>query len=183
MNEPTKTTTTKKDLIDRIAEETNQKRTVVKMTVQVFSTTSSRSSGTVDVWSSAISVSSRFENGLPESHRTRTLERVPVPAKKTVKFKIGRLMREARYSRDRVIPTISPPQFHQPAEFVPWLSFCPQLAKVRPGRVWSRPPCITSINSSGRKLQLDARNGEEQGVYCNASSRSIGQSREQNSRT
>ena len=36
MNEPTKTTTTKKDLIDRIAEETNQKRTVVKMTVQSF---------------------------------------------------------------------------------------------------------------------------------------------------
>ena len=29
-------TTTKKDLIDRIAEETNQKRTVVKATVQSF---------------------------------------------------------------------------------------------------------------------------------------------------
>jgi hypothetical protein len=26
---------------------------------------------------------------------TKTLERVPVPAKKTVKFKIGRLMKEA----------------------------------------------------------------------------------------
>ena len=30
------TTTTKKDLIDRIADETNQKRTAVKKTVQSF---------------------------------------------------------------------------------------------------------------------------------------------------
>ena len=89
-------TTTKKDLIDRIAEETNQKRTVVKKTVQSF----------LDNVIRELSEGNRLEFrdfGVFElreraprmAQNPRTLERVPVPAKKTVKFKVGRLMKEA----------------------------------------------------------------------------------------
>ena len=89
-------TTTKKDLIDRIAEETNQKRTVVKATVQSF----------LDNVIRELSDGNRLEfrdfgvfelrDRAPRmAQNPRTLERVPVPAKKTVKFKVGRLMREA----------------------------------------------------------------------------------------
>ena len=89
-------TTTKKDLIDRIAEETNQKRTVVKATVQSF----------LDNVIRELSDGNRLEfrdfgvfelrDRAPRmAQNPRTLERVPVPAKKTVKFKVGRLMRDA----------------------------------------------------------------------------------------
>ena len=80
-------TTTKKDLIDRIAEETNQKRTVVKATVQSF----------LDNVIRELSDGNRLEfrdfgvfelrDRAPRmAQNPRTLERVPVPAKKTVKF-------------------------------------------------------------------------------------------------
>ncbi|MCP3904216.1 MAG: integration host factor subunit beta [Planctomycetes bacterium] len=89
-------TTTKKDLIDRIAEETRQKRTAVKETVQSFLTNVIRE----------LSEGNRLEFrdfGVFEirerapriAQNPKTLERVPVPAKKTVKFKIGRLMKLA----------------------------------------------------------------------------------------
>ncbi len=89
-------TTTKKDLIDRIAEETNQKRTVVKATVQRF----------LDNVIVELSKGNRLEfrdfgvfeirDRAPRmAQNPRTLERVPVPAKRTVKFKVGRLMRDA----------------------------------------------------------------------------------------
>lgn len=89
-------TTTKKDLIDRIAEDTDQKRTAVKRTVQSF----------LDNVILELSRGNRLEFrdfGVFEIRRRaprvaqnpKTLERVPVPAKKTVKFKIGRLMKEA----------------------------------------------------------------------------------------
>jgi integration host factor subunit beta len=89
-------TTTKKDLIDRIAEETNQKRTVVKTTVQSF----------LDNVIQELSMGNRLEfrdfgvfeirDRAPRmAQNPRTLERVPVPAKRTVKFKVGRLMRDA----------------------------------------------------------------------------------------
>lgn len=89
-------TTTKKDLIDRIAKETRQKRSAVKRTVQSF----------LDNVIREISRGNRLEFrdfGVFEiRHRApriaqnpKTLERVPVPAKKTVKFKVGRLMKIA----------------------------------------------------------------------------------------
>ena len=89
-------TTTKKDLIDQIAKETRQKRSTVKRTVQSF----------LDNVSREISRGNRLEFrdfGVFEiRHRApriaqnpKTLERVPVPAKKTVKFKVGRLMKMA----------------------------------------------------------------------------------------
>lgn len=89
-------TTTKKDLIDRIAAETRQKRTAVKKTVQSF----------LDNVIEELGRGNRLEFrdfGVFEIRRRaprvaqnpKTLERVPVPAKRTVKFKVGRLMKIA----------------------------------------------------------------------------------------
>ena len=88
-------TVTKKELIDRIAEKTQAKRVLVKRIVQSF----------LDEITSELCEDNRLEFrdfGVFET-RTRvarvaqnpkTLERVEVPAKRTVKFKMGRLMRE-----------------------------------------------------------------------------------------
>ena len=89
-------TTTKKDLIDKIAADTAQKRTAVKKTVQSF----------LDNVIRELSEGNRLEFrdfGVFEirqrapriAQNPKTLERVPVPAKKTVKFKVGRLMKMA----------------------------------------------------------------------------------------
>ena len=94
-------TTTKKDLIDKIAEETDQKRTTVKKTVQCF----------LDSVIQELSDGNRLEFrdfGVFEirqrapriAQNPKTLERVPVPAKKTVKFKVGRLMKMALEGED-----------------------------------------------------------------------------------
>lgn len=90
------TTVTKKELIDRIAERTQAKRVSVKRIIQAF----------LDEITNELCVkNNRLEFrdfGVFET-RTRaariaqnpkTLERVEVPAKRTVKFKMGRLMRE-----------------------------------------------------------------------------------------
>jgi len=88
-------TITKKELIDRIAERTQAKRVTVKSIIQAF----------LDEITRELSENNRLEFrdfGVFET-RTRaarvaqnpkTLERVEVPAKRTVKFKMGRLMRE-----------------------------------------------------------------------------------------
>jgi len=89
-------TTTKKDLIDRIAEQTGQRRTTVKRTVQCFlddvidelkrgNRLEFRDFGVFEIRQRAPRV----------AQNPKTLERVPVPAKKTVKFKVGRLMKLA----------------------------------------------------------------------------------------
>lgn len=89
-------TTTKKDLIDRIADQTDQKRTTVKAVIQCF----------LDNVIDELSQGNRLEFrdfGVFEirerapriAQNPKTLERVPVPAKKTVKFKVGRLMKMA----------------------------------------------------------------------------------------
>jgi nucleoid DNA-binding protein len=88
-------TVTKKELIDRIAERTQAKRVIVKTIVQAF----------LEEVTAELCRNNRLEFrdfGVFET-RTRvariaqnpkTLERVEVPAKRTVKFKMGRLMRE-----------------------------------------------------------------------------------------
>jgi len=88
-------TITKKELIDRIAERTQAKRVTVKSIVQAF----------LDEITRELCENNRLEFrdfGVFET-RTRasrvaqnpkTLERVEVPSKRTVKFKMGRLMRE-----------------------------------------------------------------------------------------
>ena len=88
-------TITKKELIDRISEKTQAKRVLVKRITQAL----------LDEIIAELCKNNRLEFrhfGVFET-RTRaarvaqnpkTLERVKVPPKKTVKFKMGRLMRE-----------------------------------------------------------------------------------------
>ncbi len=89
-------TITKKILIDRIAESTGMKRVAVKQVVQEF----------LDEVIVELGEGNRLEfrdfgvfevkNRAPRiAQNPKTLERVPVPAKRTVKFKVGRRMREA----------------------------------------------------------------------------------------
>ena len=93
---PIMDTTTKKELIDRIAEETKYKRSDVRLIVQSFLDNVIRELGEgrrLEFRDFGV-----FEprNRAPRmAQNPRTLERVPVPARRTVKFKIGRLMREA----------------------------------------------------------------------------------------
>ncbi len=88
-------TITKKDLIDRIAGNTGQRRVAVKSIVQEF----------LDQVINELGEGNRLEfrdfgvfelkDRAPRTAQNpKTLERVYVPAKRTVKFKAGRLMRE-----------------------------------------------------------------------------------------
>ncbi len=88
-------TITKKDLIDRIADSTGQKRGDVKNTVQAF----------LDQVIDSLAEGNRLEfrdfgvfevkeRAARAAQNPKTLERVQVPAKRTVKFKSGRLMRQ-----------------------------------------------------------------------------------------
>ena len=88
-------TITKKELVDRIAERTQAKRVTVKKIVQVF----------LDEVVAELCKDNRLEfrdfgvfetrtKAARVAQNPKTLERVDVPAKRTVKFKMGRLMRE-----------------------------------------------------------------------------------------
>lgn len=88
-------TITKKELVDKIAEKTSVKQSTVETVVQQF----------LDEISSELAKSNRLEFrdfGIFEvkewaariAQNPKTLEQVEVPAKCTVKFKMGRLMRE-----------------------------------------------------------------------------------------
>ena len=89
-------TVTKKNLVDAIAERTGEKRSVVKDIVQQF----------LDVVVEEMGEGNRIEfrdfgvfevkaRAARVAQNPRTLERIPVPPKRTVKFKPGRRMREA----------------------------------------------------------------------------------------
>lgn len=88
-------TITKKEVIDRIAEKTGQSRANVKATVQLFldemideltngNRLEFRDFGVFEVRARASRV----------AQNPKTLEQVIVPARKAVRFKVGRLMRQ-----------------------------------------------------------------------------------------
>jgi len=88
-------TITKKDLIDGIAERTQSKHGTVRAVVQQF----------LDEMISEIAKGNRLEfrdfgvfevrkQSAREAHNPKTLEPIDVPAKRVVKFKMGRLIRE-----------------------------------------------------------------------------------------
>jgi nucleoid DNA-binding protein len=89
-------TITKKELIDRIAERTQAKRVTVKCIIQTFLDEIIKELGRNNrlefrdfgVFETKVRASRLAQN-------PKTLERVEVPAKKTVRFKIGRLMRDS----------------------------------------------------------------------------------------
>jgi integration host factor subunit beta len=88
-------TITKKDFVDRIAEKTQCKQVVVKTVVHEF----------LDEIVSELAKGNRLEfrdfgvfevreRAARVAQNPKTLERVEVPAKRVVKFKMGRIMRE-----------------------------------------------------------------------------------------
>jgi len=88
-------TTTKKDLVNRIADETGQTKVVVKEIVQRF----------LDEVIDELAHGNRLEfrefgvfevreRAARRAQNPRTLQKVEVPSKRVVKFKVGRLMRE-----------------------------------------------------------------------------------------
>lgn len=96
-------TVTKKELIDRIADKTGNKRVVVKRVIQGF----------LDEIIEELVHGNRLEFrdfGVFESkaraarvaQNPKTLERVTVPEKRTVKFKVGRVMKERLVSDEPV---------------------------------------------------------------------------------
>ena len=89
------TTITKKELVNRIADRTNQTKVVTKEVIQLF----------LDEIITELAAGNRlefrdfgvFEVKFRKARRAqnpRTLEKVSVPPKKVVKFKVGRVMRE-----------------------------------------------------------------------------------------
>jgi len=88
-------TITKKELVHRIAEESKQPKVVVKDVVQKF----------LDAIVDELARGNRLEfrefgvfetkgRARRRAQNPRTLEKVDVPARRVVKFKVGRLMRE-----------------------------------------------------------------------------------------
>jgi integration host factor subunit beta len=100
-------TITKKELIDRIAEKSSHKRVVVKRIIQTF----------LDEIIDELGQGNRLEFrdfGVFESkvraartaQNPKTLERVSVPSKRTVKFKVGRMMKMKMAESNS--PSVSP---------------------------------------------------------------------------
>jgi integration host factor subunit beta len=88
-------TVTKKDLVNRIAERTGETKVVTKSVIQMF----------LDEIINELGKGNRLEfrefgvfeikeRAARKAQNPRTLEKVDVPAKKVVKFKVGRLMKE-----------------------------------------------------------------------------------------
>ena len=112
-------TVTKKELVHRIAEKTGVTKVVAKDVIQAFL------NSIIDELSEGNRLEFR-EFGVFESRERaarlaqnpRTLEKVPVPAKRIVKFKVGRLMRKKVSGEDVagislddeevIIPSVAP---------------------------------------------------------------------------
>jgi integration host factor subunit beta len=89
-------TITKKELIDRIAERTQAKRVTVKSVIQAFLDEITRELGENNrLEFRDFGVFETRTRAARVAQNPKTLERVDVPAKRTVKFKMGRLMRQS----------------------------------------------------------------------------------------
>jgi len=89
-------TITKKELIDRIAERTQAKRVLVKHIVQTFldEVTKELCQNNNRLEFRDFGVFETRTRAARIAQNPKTLQRVEVPAKRTVKFKMGRVMRE-----------------------------------------------------------------------------------------
>jgi len=107
---PENHTTTKKELVNRIADRTGQTKVVVKGILQTF----------LDEIITELSLGNRLEfrefgvfevreRRARRAQNPRTLEKVEVPAKRVVKFKVGRLMRERVCDEPMPTPVPEPP--------------------------------------------------------------------------
>ena len=87
-------TVTKKELVDRIADQTGTKRVVVKKIVQGFLNEIIEELGRGNrLEFRDFGVFETKERAGRIAQNPKTLERVKVPPKRTVKFKVGRLMK------------------------------------------------------------------------------------------
>lgn len=111
---PEPQTITKKELVNRIAESTGQTKVIVKDILQRF----------LDEIIDELSQGNRLEfrefgvfevrgRAARRAQNPRTLEKVAVPAKRVVKFKVGRLMRE-RVCDERPAERAQPPKVEKP---------------------------------------------------------------------
>ncbi len=88
-------TITKRELIDRIAKNTQAKRVLVKATIQyVFDEITSELTKGNRLEFRDFGVFETKTRAARTAQNPKTLEQVHVPAKRTVKFKMGRLMRQ-----------------------------------------------------------------------------------------
>jgi len=110
MSESQSRTITKRELVNRIAEETDQTKVAVRDVVQRF----------LDSIVDELSLGNRLEfrefgvfevreRAARRAQNPKTLEKVDVPAKRVVKFKVGRVMRQ------RVCDEIGPEEKAAPA--------------------------------------------------------------------
>ena len=87
-------TVTKKELVDRIAERLKRKRVVVKEVIQAFLDEVTRELGRGNrLEFRDFGVFEIRERAARVAQNPKTLQRVRVPAKRAVKFKMGRLMK------------------------------------------------------------------------------------------
>ncbi len=88
-------TVTKKEIVDRIAESTSLKRVVVKQVVQTFLDSIIDELGQGNrLEFRDFGVFETKERAARVAQNPKTLQRVQVPPKRTVKFKVGRLMKQ-----------------------------------------------------------------------------------------
>lgn len=93
--DPQQQTITKKHLVDKIADEVGEKRVVVKQIVQLFLDEIIRELGEGNrLEFRDFGVFEIRERAARVAQNPKTLEKVTVPRKRTVKFKIGRLMKQ-----------------------------------------------------------------------------------------
>ena len=87
-------TVTKKELVDRIADQTNYKRVMVKRVIQGFLDDVIEELGQGNrLEFRDFGVFETKERAARIAQNPKTLQRVHVPPKRTVKFKVGRLMK------------------------------------------------------------------------------------------
>ena len=87
-------TVTKKELVDRIAEDTKVKRVVVKDVIQRFLNEVINELGSGNrLEFRDFGVFETKERAARIAQNPKTLQRVHVPPKRTVKFKVGRMMK------------------------------------------------------------------------------------------
>lgn len=119
MSEREPETITKKELVNRIADSTKQTKVVVKEIVQRF----------LDEVIAELAAGNRLEfrdfgvfevkgRAARRAQNPRTLQKVQVPAKRVVKFKVGRVLRERISEEPEELPrsprTTAPPAVAQP---------------------------------------------------------------------
>ncbi|MFH1748094.1 MAG: HU family DNA-binding protein [Planctomycetota bacterium] len=111
-------TVTKKDLVDRISEQTGSKRVLVKRVIQQFLEEIIDELGNGNrLEFRDFGVFELRERAARIAQNPKTMEKVHVPSKRTVKFKIGRLMKERLHNTYPPAPTGGAERAPSTAEF------------------------------------------------------------------